>query len=233
VQKIVDAAILTVSTVTITNPQLNQFGTTLTGAISNSGPFDAVIAFTQGLTVNWNGAPLGQIAMPDVSLVGDVGAQLNLQAGFTVADVGRLTSFTSYLLTEPSFVWQIAGQNLAISALGIVVPGISISKEVILSGFNGFKNNVIIESFDLPANDPAGGIHLTLQTELTNVASVGVELSTLSFMNTFGSTVIGPAAATGPFTLAPKATMQLPLAGRLVPQSSQQGLDDVSTIFNG
>jgi hypothetical protein len=34
---------------------------------------------------------------------------------------------------------------------------------------NGLKNGVTINSFDLPSNDPAGGIHLTLETTVTNV----------------------------------------------------------------
>jgi len=34
---------------------------------------------------------------------------------------------------------------------------------------NNLKNGVIINSFDLPGNDPAGGIHLTLNTSVTNV----------------------------------------------------------------
>jgi len=68
--------------------------------------------------------------MPNVSLVGDVGADLNIDAAFAVADVGHLTDFTTYLLTQPSFTWQIYGQNLAVSALGITVPGISILKNV-------------------------------------------------------------------------------------------------------
>ncbi|KEI38050.1 uncharacterized protein L969DRAFT_18838 [Mixia osmundae IAM 14324] len=233
VQKIVDGSVLAVDTVTITDPLLNSFGTGLTGSITQSGPFDAVISFPQGLTVAWNGAPLGQIAMPDVSLVGDVGATLNLQAAFSVADVGHLTDFTSYLLTEKSFTWEIYGQDLAVAALGITVPGISISKTVVLAGMDSFIGDVIINSFDLPANDPAGGITLTLQTTLTNPASVGVQLSTIVFENTFGQTDIGPAASTAAFILPPKGSLQLPLAGRLIPQTTQQGLDDVSTIFNG
>lgn len=123
--------------------------------ITDAGPFDATISFPEGLTVAWNGAPLGQISMPNVSnlftryraetgwddsflhiyiyqvpVVANVGATLNLNAAFNVADVGHLTDFTSYLLTEPSFVWQIYGQNLSVSALGITVPGISIMKSV-------------------------------------------------------------------------------------------------------
>lgn len=98
---------------------------------------------------------------------------------------------------------------------------------------NGFAGLVKIDSFDLPANDALGGVQLTLSTTLINPASVGIALSTIGFTNFFGSTNIGPVSSAGAFTLLPKSTIALPLAGRLVPQSSQTGLDDVSTIFNG
>lgn len=53
---------------------------------------------------------------------------------------------------------------------GIEVSGISLpSKVVTLKGFNGLKNGVVINSFDLPSNDPAGGIHLTIDSEVINV----------------------------------------------------------------
>jgi hypothetical protein len=91
VQKIVDEAVLGVDTVLISNPTNTAFTTGLTGSIRNAGPFDATISFSQGLTVAWNGRPLGQIAMPNVALVGDVGAELNLNAAFNVADLGHLT----------------------------------------------------------------------------------------------------------------------------------------------
>lgn len=45
--------------------------------------------------------------------------------------------------------------------------------------------------------------------------------------------MIGPAGSATPVVLTPKATITLPLAGRLVPQTTPQGLADVSTIFNG
>ena len=38
-----------------------------------------------------------------------------------------------------------------------------------LKGMNSLKNGVVINSFDLPSNDPAGGIHLTLDTSVSNV----------------------------------------------------------------
>ena len=39
-----------------------------------------------------------------------------------------------------------------------------------LQGLNGLQGDVKIETFNLPNNDPAGGIQLTLQTNITNVS---------------------------------------------------------------
>lgn len=69
-------------------------GTLLKGSITNSGPFDATIVFPQGLTVSWNGSPLGSLNLDAVDIIGDVGAELNAQSIFTVADVDHLTDFT-------------------------------------------------------------------------------------------------------------------------------------------
>ena len=74
---------------------------------------DAKIVFNSGLTISWAGRPLGTIKMPDVDLTGDVGAQLDVTADFAVADVDHLANFTSVLLTEESFEWDISGENLS------------------------------------------------------------------------------------------------------------------------
>ncbi|TFK54041.1 hypothetical protein OE88DRAFT_1732763 [Heliocybe sulcata] len=233
VQKIVTGSTLGIDTVVITNPQQTSFGTRLTGSITNAGPFDANIAFGSGLTISWAGKALGSIKMPDVKLTGDVGAQLNLDATFEVADVDHLTNFTTVLLTEESFEWEIAGENLTVSAIGIDVAGINLtSKTVTLKGFNGLKNGVTVESFDLPANDPAGGIHLTVNSTVSNPSQVGIELSSIGFNTFYGNTLLGPVNASSQFTLAPQSSSSLALAGRLVPQTSEEGLADVSTVFN-
>ncbi|KAH8119480.1 hypothetical protein DFH11DRAFT_1722990 [Phellopilus nigrolimitatus] len=233
VQKLVTGSILGISTVIITDPQQTSFGTKLTGNITNAGPFDAQLVFGSGLTISWSGKPLGTIKMPEVNLAGDVGAQLDVTADFSVADVSHLTDFTKVLLTEESFDWDITGENLTVSALGVDVPGINLtSKTVKLLGMNGLKNGVKINSFDLPSNDPAGGIHLTLNTTVQNPAQVGIQLSSIGFQNFFQSTHIGPAVSDGGFTLSPQTSVDLPLVGRLIPQNDSTGLADVSTIFN-
>ncbi|CDO73852.1 hypothetical protein BN946_scf185016.g9 [Trametes cinnabarina] len=233
VQKIVSGSILGIDTVIIKDVQQNSFGTSLKGSITQAGPFDAKISFPAGLTIEWGGAPLGSIKMPEVDVVADVGANFEVDATFEVADVDRLTNFTRVMLTEESFDWVISGSNLSVAAIGITVPGIELSnKSVTLKGMNNLQNGVLIAGFDLPGNDPAGGIHLTLDTQVTNPSQVGVALSSIGFQNFFGDVNIGPATSTEAFTLAPQSMVKLPLVGRLIPQTSQDGLDAVSAIFN-
>ncbi|TKY86943.1 hypothetical protein EX895_004231 [Sporisorium graminicola] len=231
VQKIVDGAVLNIDRATILNPQQNRFQTALQGTITGTGPFDATIRFGSGLEVFWNGRLLGQIAMPDVALVADVGATLEVIADFVVADVEYLTTFTKYLLTEKSFVWNVAGSNITAVALGIEIEGVTISKNVILSAFDGLKNSVIINSFDLPSNDPAGGIHLTAVSTIYNPAQVGIQLSRFGVNLLANGTALGPGAAAEPFVLQALAVTTLPLEGRLAPQTTEQGLAVLSTIF--
>lgn len=257
VQKIVNGSILGFDTILISNAKETSFDVAISGAITNAGPceptfsftidnsgtsdidltmsfciVDAVISFPAGLTVAWNGSPLGSIAMPNVTLVADVGAALNLSAAFTVSDTSALADFTKVLLTNETFVWDIYGTNLSIAALGIDIGLVSFNKTVSLKGFNGLKNGVVVNSFDLPENDPLGGIHLTLNTTVTNPSQVGIALSNISFVNFFHTTFVGPVAAEAPFTLSPSTSIDLALAGRLVSQNgSEQGLADIGAIF--
>jgi len=233
VQKIVDGSSLGISTVLITDPKQTAFGTQLKGNIGNAGPFDAVISFPSGLTISWNGKALGRVKMNDVKVVGDVGGAIDAATSFEVADVAHLTDFTKTLLTQESFDWDISGDNLTVTALGISVSGIALSsKRVTLKGFNGLKDGVRVKTFDLPSNDPAGGIHLTLDTATTNPSQVGIALSSIGFDTFIGNVMIAPVLSAGAVTLAPVSTSDLSLVGRLVPQNSPAGLSTISEVFN-
>ncbi|PPQ99716.1 hypothetical protein CVT24_009699 [Panaeolus cyanescens] len=233
VQKIVGGSTLGLDNVLIIDPAQNTFNTQLKGSINNAGPFDAIISFPSGLTISWQGQPLGKVSMKDLQVVGDVGGTIDAESTFEVVDVEHLTAFTKALLTEESFDWEISGENLTVNALGISVPGIALpSRSVTLKGFNGLVGGVKIQSFDLPSNDPAGGISLTLETTATNPSQVGIQLSSLGFNSFSGDVMIAPVTSTGPVTLAPGSTSKLSLAGRLIPQSSEAGLATVSQIFN-
>ncbi|KAK0556496.1 hypothetical protein OC844_005834 [Tilletia horrida] len=233
VQKLVEQAVLNIDTVIINDPQETEFGTTLTGSITNAGPFDADISFPEGLTVIWEGRTLGQIGLPSIAVVGDVGGSLNQNANFRVTDQGAIADFAKVLLTTESFVWQIQAQNVSVKALGITIDGISLTKQVQLRGFNGLIGAVSINSFDLPSNDPAGGIHLDVQSTIRNPSQVGISLSRFGINVFTGDNVfLGPQAAAAPFTLAPGGSSALTLSGRLIPQTTPEGQQTLSNLFS-
>ncbi|KIY74263.1 hypothetical protein CYLTODRAFT_363931 [Cylindrobasidium torrendii FP15055 ss-10] len=233
VQKIVDGSELSINTVIISDPKQGSFSTKLTGAITNAGPFDAVISFGNGLTVSWDGKPLGSLKMDNLSITGDVGGEIDMSSDFEVADVEHLTTFTKTLLTEESFEWEISGSGLSVSALGIKVDDVDLStKKVTLKGMNGLKGAVTIQSFDLPENDPAGGIHLTINSTVENPSQVGISLDNLGFNTYHNDVMIALVSVDGTANLMPGSTSSLPLSGRLVPQESDNGLAAVSEVFN-
>lgn len=232
VQAIVDGSVMGIDTLVISNPQEASFDTALKGSITSAGPFDAKISFPEGLMIFWNGQELGRLAMADVQLVADVGATLDTSASFAVSNAENLAAFTKVMLQEASFEWEIRGQNLSVTAMGITVPGISISKKVTLKGMNGLKNAVTINSFDLPADDPAGGITLTLDTTIVNPSQVGIQLNSLEFGSYYSTgTYLGPVASVPQLSLAPLSSSQVKFAGRLVRQTTEAGLNDLSKIF--
>ena len=71
------------------------------------------------MNIAWNNGTLGSIKMPDINITGDVGANFQISADFSIADVDHLTDFTKVLLTTESFDWEISGGSLVVSALGM------------------------------------------------------------------------------------------------------------------
>ncbi|KAG8833980.1 hypothetical protein FRC17_009762 [Serendipita sp. 399] len=232
VQKIVDGSVMGIDSLIIMDPQETSFVTALKGSITSAGPFDATISFPDGLSVYWNNQQLGKMAMPDVQLVADVGATLDLKAAFAVSNGGQLAAFTKTLIQDDNFEWEIKGENLTVTAMGISVPGISMSKKVSLKGMGGLKGAVTINTFDLPADDPAGGITLTLDTSLVNPSQVGMQVNSLLFKSyTKSGTYLGPVASVPTTNMLPLSTSQIKFAGRMVPQTSSEALADLSKIF--
>lgn len=230
VQRVVDGAVLNVDRVTITEARPDGFTASLQGALTNAGPFDGVVTFPTGLTIFWEGRALTQTAFPNVTLVGDLGSSINVQVEGQIPDVDYFTQFLQYAIVNPSFVWNIRGQNITVGALGIIIPGVTINKDVQLTGLNGLTGQVIINSFDVPANAP-GGLALTAISTINNPAQVGVSLTRFGTNIMMGDTMIGPAGAANPFTLQALAVTQVPLAGTIDRQDSQQGLADLSEVF--
>jgi hypothetical protein len=231
VQRVVDQAVLNVDRVTITEARPTSFTAALQGALTNAGPFDGIVTFPQGLTIYYEGRPLTQTAFPNVTLVGDLGSEINVQVEGQIPDVAFFTQFLEYALLNPSFVWNIRGEGITVAALGIIVNNITINKDVQLTGLNGLQGQVIINSFDVPSNSPEGGLALTAISTINNPAQVGVSLTRFGTNIAMNGTAIGPAAAANFFTLQALAVTQVPLAGRIVEQTSEQGLASLSEIF--
>jgi len=66
----------------------------------------------------------------------------------------------------------------------------------------------------------------------TQPSQVGIELSSITFTTFTNGAEIATVASTSAFTLSPESTSPLPLAGRLIPQSSEDGLAAISAVFN-
>ncbi|RUS16102.1 hypothetical protein BC937DRAFT_91614, partial [Endogone sp. FLAS-F59071] len=233
VQAIVNSASLVFNNVVIWNPTTSSFNTWLTGAITGTGPMAAEIAFPTGVTVSWNGRMLGQLAMPTIFAAADVGATIDLNATFTVADTGAMADFSTAMLNEASFEWDITASGVSVTALNFTFTGITMQKTVTLKGMKGIS--AVVQSYKLPANDPAGGITLQIQTLLNNPSNIGISLNVLSFNSFFtdsaGAHLLGPLAGSQ-VTIPPNSNAQLQLVGRLIPQTNPSDLAAVQTIFD-
>jgi hypothetical protein len=231
VQAIINQAVLSFSSAILSSPTDTGFNVQLNGQLTGTGPFAALINFPVPLDVAWNGQQIGKVSMPNIQTVADVGATFSVAAQFSIVSESAMADFTAYLLLEKSFVWDISSPDVAVTALDYTFTNLTLTKSVTLLGMGGLVNDVKINSFDLPSNDPAGGIHLVLDTTIYNPSQVGVNLAGLGFESYFGSVDLGPVAGTN-VVLNPQASSSVPMQGRLQAQSSQDGLDALQTLFD-
>ncbi|GJJ76993.1 hypothetical protein EMPS_09352 [Entomortierella parvispora] len=232
-QSIVNLATLSFSSVMINSPAETDFTTNINGLIANTGPFDAEISFPMGSTVAWsnNGqlSDIGLIAMPVVSAKADVGAQLALvNVPFHVASSANMGDFVGYSLKAESFDWVVTANNMTVTAMGAPIPGINMSKNVTLKGFNGLKG-LVISKYDLPSNDP-DGIHLVLNASLPNPSNVGIEMGTVEFINIFEGQNVGFVQTSG-LKLLPNADTPISMQGTLTKQTTEAGLNALGDMF--
>ncbi|KAG2183772.1 hypothetical protein INT43_006783 [Umbelopsis isabellina] len=232
VQAIINGAQLSFSSVVISNPTDTNFQVLMNGKITGTGPFSASIAFPTPLQVAWEGRTLGSVSMATIQTQPDTGATFSVTGTFTITDGQAMTDFSAYMLNNEQFTWEITTNNVAVTALGYTFTGLQMQKSVSLNGMQGFKNDVTIQSFNLPANDPNGGIELDITTVIKNPSNVGVDLSGVGFESFFESIDLGPLASiNGSANFPPNGESTIPMKGRLVPQSSADGLQAIQTIF--
>ncbi|KAK4514796.1 uncharacterized protein ATC70_002401 [Mucor velutinosus] len=231
VQQVVDGSILGFETIVMSNVAENSFTVQMKGSISNSGPMDATISFPTPLTIYWQGKTLGTVTMANIEAKADVGASFDVQGSFSVNNGNDMAEFSAYLINNESFEWEIVSKDVSVTALGFTFVGVSLDKFVTLKGSNGFKNAVTVKSFDLPANDPAGGITLTADTVINNPSQVGFNLGGAAFETYFTGVDLGPLATDGAAFFAPLSSSSMKMKGRLIPQDTKEGIIAITTVF--
>ncbi|KAG0182429.1 hypothetical protein DFQ28_010921 [Apophysomyces sp. BC1034] len=232
VQQIVNGATLGFDSIILSAPTDTSFKVQMKGSITNTGPMAAAISFPQPLTVAWQGKEIGKVTMATIQAQPNVGAQFDVSGDFTISDQNYMAKFAGYLINNNDFVWDIYTNSVDVSALGFTFTNIHMEKFVTLSGANGFKDAVTIDSFDLPSNDPAGGITLTAKTTIKNPSQVGFNLNGVGFNTYFDNVLLGPLASDGAAVFPPRGSVQMNMKGRLIHQDSQQGLDAVTKVFD-
>jgi hypothetical protein len=231
VQQIVAGSVLSFDSVVLSSPTNGGFDVQLKGGISNTGPMDATISFPTPLTVYWQGRKLGTVTMANLEAKADVGASFDVAGKFVVTDGTAMGDFAAYMINAESFEWEITGNDVSVNALGFTFSGIALDKFVTLAGAQGFKDDVTITSFDLPANDPDGGISLSAQTVIKNPSQVGFNLAGASFENFFEGADLGPLASDGAAVFPPRGTANILMKGRLVTQTSAEGIAALTKVF--
>jgi hypothetical protein len=231
VQQIVDGAVLAFETIILSAPTDSQFTVQMKGSITKAGPLDAAISFPVPLNVAWKGTKLGEVQMPTIQSKADVGANFDVTGTFTIVSGDGMAKFAAYMINNQDFVWDISTNGVAVNALGFTFTNVSMVKAVTLAGCNGFKDAVTIKSFDLPSDDPAGGITLIAETTISNPSQVGFNLAGVSFEAYFSQVDLGPLASNGAAVFPPKGTADISMKGRLIPQDSAGGLQAVTEVF--
>jgi hypothetical protein len=231
VQKIVDQSILSIDQVTLTEPKAKGFTATMNASITKAGPFDGTIEFPNGLDIYWKGKVLTHTAFPKVDLVGDVGSSINSEIQGTIPDVDYFTQFMEAAILNDTFIWTVKGTGLSVSAMGVSIPNVTISKDITLKGMNGLVGSVVIDSFDVPGNDPKGGLHLTAKTSIKNPSQVGIALTRFGTKLYDGDILLGPTDAAGAIVLKAASVNHVDLVGRMIRQTTPAGLAALSDIF--
>lgn len=231
VQQIVDGAKLAFDTITLSEPTDQGFKVQMVGSITNAGPMDAAIAFPEPLTVAWQGQVLGQVAMETIQSKADVGAQFNVSGQFAIANSNFMGQFAAFMINNDEFQWNIYTNSVSVTALGFTFNNISMNKFVTLEGAHGFKDCVTIDSFNLPANDPAGGITLLANTTIQNPSQIGFLLNGAGFETFYNDVDLGPLAVVGMANFPARASTNLAMKGRLIHQDTEQGIEAITEVF--
>ena len=209
-QVLVDGSVLQFDSIRIISPTDTNFQIDIEGAISNTGPLDAQIVFPNPVTVSYDGKTIGSMMMPTVNAVANQGATLNMTGVmFTISDIDAYTAFTVFALNNAKFEWTIATTGVVVNAMGVPIPGVSMTKTVTFDGFNKLAGLVLNPGYMIEDVD-AAGLHMVISATINNPSTIGMTIPLSQFNTQFQGTVLGPAVAVG-LTLIPHASSDFSL----------------------
>ncbi|KAI8637942.1 hypothetical protein BD408DRAFT_457039 [Parasitella parasitica] len=205
----------------------STFYMNMQSALSDTGPFSAKIRFHNPIQVYYNESYLGDIFLYNETSIGGGHGTLNAVTPFLIRDQPTFASFAKTMLAVESFKWTLKGK-LDITALTRTAT-VDLNKEIVLNGMNGFPN-VKINSFQLPGDDPNGGILVELGTVLESPSPIGVQLGTIKLAIGYDGVPLG--SVTGQNVNLVKGENNILLKGTLAPQNDTVSLEKIGVLFS-
>ena len=227
-QAVIDAVQINLNSIQVLDLAQNKVVVDVSTAISKIGPFDAVVMLDKGIDISWQGKVIGNVALPNVTIVPET-TPLQVRAELTIADPVLMTDLVKAMLQQESVEWTLSTPSMIINAYDAVLNSPGLTKKTSIKTFNKLQNAVALGPFDLPSNDPAGGIHITASATVRNPSNIGVNLDRLGVNFGLPTSTLGEAGLANILNMTAGGTSNVNVAGRILPQSGQ-GLTDFSTI---
>lgn len=118
---------------------------------------------------------------------------------FEVVDEEAFGEFAAFLIQTEEFTWKLKCPDVHVEAFSFLptYKNLEFSKNVVIKGINNFGNDVKLLNFQLPGDDPAGGISTTAISQLNNPSPFNLQIGTLDLDLFYKGMFIGPVSATG------------------------------------
>ena len=256
-------SVLHIDASNITFPSNESFTLTLEGQVKKVGVFPAQLYFERPVRAYWvsprnttREIQIGHFALERIGVAAGHG-RIKQQTTFYIDDQAGFAEFAQYLITQDAFTWRLKSESVQAKALGFIAANkLDFVKDLTLPGMANFTN-IGIYDFQLPGDDPAGGVSLSVGASLTNPrcvplplaltasssrapsdsvsrarSSFGIQIGVLTAGLYYGDLYLGPAQTSSPVNLT-TGPNYLHLVGRLVPyQDDPAALAQLSTLFS-
>ena len=181
-----------------------SFPLTIMGQVKKTGIFPAKLYFRKDVDVYWNTPPpnmrevhLGHFKLDSIGAAAGH-ARVYQATTFYIDDVDGFGIFAEWLVSQPSFTWQIRCDEVHAEGFSFfpVYKPLKFVKNTIINGLNNFEDVKILD-LQLPGNDPAGGIQAIATASLFNPSPFGVQVGTLNLALYYKDLYLGPVQGTG------------------------------------